>query len=184
MARRRGFTLWDVLIVGFLVLVVLIMVYPVFVRERGSRINVCLSNVKNIALAIQMYVVDNGSHFPPAPIWCDALDEYVKNRDVFRCPQARGKSGWDYAFNAALDRQDFEKLRKPEATVVIFESDLGRNASGGRRDLPAVPRHLNGDNYGFADGHASWAKRKAWGEDKRGSPIWLKEPEQPLWWQP
>ncbi|MFB3881045.1 MAG: hypothetical protein ACE149_07260 [Armatimonadota bacterium] len=184
MKRRRALTRWDVLILALLAVIVGVMVYPVFVRERDGKPNVCLSNVKNIALAIQMYLADNDDRFFAARDWCGVLDEYVKNRDVFRCPQAQSTSGRDYAFNAALDQQDFAKLRNPKETVVIFESDLGRSASGGHKQLPAVPRHLGGDNYGFADGHASWAKRKAWGEDKRGNPIWLKEPEQPLWWQP
>jgi prepilin-type processing-associated H-X9-DG protein len=105
------------------------MVFPVFARARESaRKAVCLSNVKNIALAIQMYLADNNDTFPPgehgqnvrdyfgtAPgggddcrvgednervpwkahlanpylRWPVILDEYVKNRDVYRCPSAK-----------------------------------------------------------------------------------------------
>jgi prepilin-type processing-associated H-X9-DG protein len=79
--------------------------------------------VKNITLAIQMYLGDNNDTLPPyesrvdvyqwwaavAPWWEDGcvesatyanpylrwpvvLDEYVKNRDVWRCPSARSES--------------------------------------------------------------------------------------------
>jgi prepilin-type processing-associated H-X9-DG protein len=42
------------------------MVFPVFARARESaRKAVCLSNVKNIALAIQMYLADNNDTMPP-----------------------------------------------------------------------------------------------------------------------
>jgi prepilin-type processing-associated H-X9-DG protein len=42
------------------------MVFPVFARARESaRKAVCLSNVKNIALAIQMYLADNNDVLPP-----------------------------------------------------------------------------------------------------------------------
>jgi len=42
------------------------MVFPVFARARESaRKAVCLSNVKNIALAIQMYLADNNDTLPP-----------------------------------------------------------------------------------------------------------------------
>jgi hypothetical protein len=173
-----------VVAVPVLVFVAFLMVLPLFSRERGSHINACLSNVKNISLSLQMYVVDNNDHFPPARDWCDVLDEYVKNRDVFRCPQAQGKSGWDYAYNSLLSSRSMYDLVDPSGTVAIFESDAGRNASGDRKLLPAVPRHLGGDSYGFADGDAARVKRKAWGTDKRGNPNWLREPERPLRWQP
>ena len=94
------------------------MVFPVFARARESaRKAVCLSNVKNIALAIQMYLADNNDTLPPKEHrpevqeyfnalggWeCDSqpwgenpylrwpvvLDEYIKNRDVWRCPSAK-----------------------------------------------------------------------------------------------
>jgi prepilin-type processing-associated H-X9-DG protein len=110
------------------------MVFPVFARARESaRKAVCLSNVKNISLAIQMYLADNNDtlwtdekrqealdYFVSAPggasgddyneEWCTTegrmamwanpylrspviLDEYVKNRDVWRCPSAKIASG-------------------------------------------------------------------------------------------
>jgi dipeptidyl aminopeptidase/acylaminoacyl peptidase len=48
-----------------------------------------LSNVKNVALALQMYLADNNDVFPPSgeseEVW-SILDEYVKNRSVFMRP--------------------------------------------------------------------------------------------------
>jgi type II secretory pathway pseudopilin PulG len=103
------------------------MVFPVFARARESaRKAVCLSNVKNIALAIQMYLADNNDttwpkehrrevqdYFNTNPgggdddrypcVYADLanpylripviLDEYVKNRDVWRCPSAKVETG-------------------------------------------------------------------------------------------
>jgi len=127
--RRGGFTLIELLVVIAIIGILAAMVFPVFARARESaRKAVCLSNVKNIALAIQMYLADNNDYFwpvetrqevrdwfpaqaqldePPAPEDChgiafklnpylrDAvlLDEYVKNRDVWRCPSARLERG-------------------------------------------------------------------------------------------
>jgi len=101
------------------------MVFPVFARARESaRKAVCLSNTKNIALAIQMYLADNNDTlfptehrqetvdyfdtYPGGGDWWDGsgdcgmelranpylrpavlLDEYTKNRDVWRCPSAK-----------------------------------------------------------------------------------------------
>jgi len=117
--RKRGFTLIELLVVIAIIGILAAMVFPVFARARESaRKAVCLSNVKNIALAIQMYLADNNDTLPPgenrAEIadyfmslsgesecpdqpwgqnpylrWPVVLDEYIKNRDVWRCPSAK-----------------------------------------------------------------------------------------------
>ncbi len=136
--RRRGFTLIELLVVIAIIGILAAMVFPVFARARESaRKAVCLSNVKNIALAIQMYLADNNDTLPPEehrqevfdyfqtgpgggmedeevePGECDigtvanpylrwpvVLDEYIKNRDVWRCPSAKMESvaGFIYGF--------------------------------------------------------------------------------------
>jgi len=128
LASRRGFTLIELLVVIAIIGILAAMVFPVFARARESaRKAVCLSNVKNIALAVQMYLADNNDVLPPAEHrtevadymraapgggddchpgedneradqfatwgnpylrWPVVFDEYVKNRDVWRCPTA------------------------------------------------------------------------------------------------
>ncbi|MFB3883449.1 MAG: DUF1559 domain-containing protein [Armatimonadota bacterium] len=132
MSRRRGFTLIELLVVIAIIGILAAMVFPVFARARESaRKAVCLSNVKNIALAINMYLGDY-DRFPPAEKraevldfftyagydsspdgvcdydpapgaiatqanpylrWPVILDEYTKNRDVWRCPSAKTTLG-------------------------------------------------------------------------------------------
>jgi prepilin-type N-terminal cleavage/methylation domain-containing protein len=128
--RTKGFTLIELLVVIAIIGILAAMVFPVFARARESaRKAVCLSNVKNIALAIQMYLGDNNDTLPPMEhrqevldyfdthpggsttsylaghcqfgrIWCNpylrwpvVFDEYVKNREVWRCPSARIEGG-------------------------------------------------------------------------------------------
>ncbi len=120
--RRRGFTLIELLVVIAIIGILAAMLFPVFARARESARKVqCLSNVKNIALAVQMYLTDY-DRFPPKEHnqevrsfitdfcgqpcpdsaadcrateanpylrWPVILDEYIKNRDVWRCPSAR-----------------------------------------------------------------------------------------------
>ncbi|MFB3883135.1 MAG: prepilin-type N-terminal cleavage/methylation domain-containing protein [Armatimonadota bacterium] len=132
---RRGFTLIELLVVIAIIGILAAMVFPVFARARESaRKAVCLSNVKNIALAINMYLTDNNDTFPPKehrqevldyaaaapggysdpesdPADCDIvvqgnpylqfpvlLDEYTKNRDVWRCPSARVQQGANFIY--------------------------------------------------------------------------------------
>ncbi len=121
MRSRRGFTLIELLVVIAIIGILAAMLFPVFARARESARKIqCLSNVKNIALAIQMYLTDYDRFFPrlhdpEARAYmvenscggCDSaadcfgtlmnpylkhpviLDEYIKNRDVWRCPSAR-----------------------------------------------------------------------------------------------
>ena len=123
MRRARGFTLIELLVVIAIIGILAAMVFPVFARARESaRKAVCLSNVKNIALAIQMYLGDNNDTLPPkehraevaeffstiwgvstnCPLyhyanpylrWPVVLDEYVKNREVWTCPSAKMYGG-------------------------------------------------------------------------------------------
>jgi len=64
-ARRRGFTLIELLVVIAIIGILAAMLFPVFARARESARKVqCLSNVKNIAMAIQMYISDYDKFFP------------------------------------------------------------------------------------------------------------------------
>jgi len=117
MAGRKGFTLIELLVVIAIIAILAAMLFPVFARARESARKIqCLSNVKNIATAVQMYFADydklvpeehrqevldgiqehcggegwNGIQTEANPYlrWPVVFDEYVKNRDVWRCPSA------------------------------------------------------------------------------------------------
>ncbi len=119
--RGRGFTLIELLVVIAIIAILAAMLFPVFARARESARKIqCLSNVKNIAMAFQMYLTDferlpPSEHSAEARAWVDdycspdcdqallcrmtaanpylrmpvILDEYVKNRDVWRCSSAK-----------------------------------------------------------------------------------------------
>jgi prepilin-type N-terminal cleavage/methylation domain-containing protein/prepilin-type processing-associated H-X9-DG protein len=66
--RNYGFTLIELLTVLVIIAVLAGMMFPTFVRAReAARRTVCLSNLKQIGLAIQMYAADHGSLAPPQP---------------------------------------------------------------------------------------------------------------------
>src|SRR5574340_1089016 len=120
--KKSGFTLIELLVVIAIIAILAAMLFPVFARARESARKIqCLSNVKNIAMAVQIYLSDfdrfpAGEHradaiayFDGAPgggedpwegcvkvfqanpylRWPVVFDEYVKNRDVWRCPSAK-----------------------------------------------------------------------------------------------
>jgi len=122
LTRRRGFTLIELLVVIAIIAILAAMLFPVFARARESARKIqCLSNVKNVAMAVQMYLTDydrtpprehrqeaydyfynrpgHGSgtrencnhttHANPYLRWPVIFDEYIKNRDIWRCPSAK-----------------------------------------------------------------------------------------------
>ena len=96
--KVRGFTLIELLTAIAIVAVIAAILFPVFatVRERGRR-TVCQSNLKQIAIAMQQYVQDNSGMYPPSySDWAYAPYSYLKNADVFRCP--------DHAVNEISDQ--------------------------------------------------------------------------------
>ncbi len=174
---------WAALL-GVLAVILLFMVLPtcLFHGPRpGAMKAVCLSSIKNIALALRMYLDDNHGRFPKTGQWCDTVAEYVRSAEVYRCPSA-AEQGCGYAYNAALDDRPAGDLSEPPDTVAVFEGDAGWSASGGPELLPREPRHLGGDTYAFADGHAAWLGRQWRGPEE--SRIWEKRPVAEVRWGP
>ena len=149
---------------GTIVSAIFLILIPIFIlpamllpalasaKQKAMEIN-CANNEKQLALAVIIYSGGNTNHFPPAATWCDAIKPAVGSDRVFKCPNANPASRCDYAFNAKLDGMDLGKVG-PQ-TVMLFESDGGWNANGGRESLPANPRHTRGRIYvvAFVDGH-------------------------------
>src|SRR5437868_4967637 len=90
--RRHCFTLIELLVVIAIIAILAAILFPVFAQARETA---CLSNVKQIALAINMYRSDWDSAGPFAgwtPIphfeteWQFTIQPYLKNAGVLRCP--------------------------------------------------------------------------------------------------
>jgi hypothetical protein len=123
-----------------------------------ARKALCSSNIRNIALSLQMYAADNDGRFPPAETWCDSIIDYAKNPDIFVCSEAPHlPSG--YAFNSALSCLALGEVADPSNTVLVFDSDAGWNGHGGPELLPPWPRHSKQDAYALVDGMTSFAAR-------------------------
>ncbi|MCD6351804.1 MAG: DUF1559 domain-containing protein [Armatimonadetes bacterium] len=98
---RRGFTLIELLVVIAIIAILAAILFPVFARAREkARQTSCLSNVKQLALGMMMYVQDYDERFPvfgpawgtnPSPpgtgvSWWQGIYPYVKNYQLYVCP--------------------------------------------------------------------------------------------------
>ena len=101
--RRRGFTLIELLIVIAIIAILAAILFPVFAhaREKARQTN-CISNVRQISLAMLMYCGDYDNAFPlvggsnPVNLfigsWIDTLQPYSDNLQLFTCPSASDTS--------------------------------------------------------------------------------------------
>lgn len=137
--------------VGLFVVAILgAILFPVFARARESaRASSCVSNMKEMAVAMQMYAADYNSSLPPASNWCDSIQPKLQNQQAFVCP-AVSELKCGYGLNANVG--SLNNVQAPTHLVLLFESDGGWNANGSSEKMIAAPRH-GCYNVIYADGH-------------------------------
>src|SRR5689334_9519535 len=94
---ERGFTLIELLVVIAIIAILAAILFPVFAQAREkARAITCVSNVRQLVLAMRMYAQDYDEHYPqgrsddwdPAVhyTWRSAIQPYIKNKGMLRCP--------------------------------------------------------------------------------------------------
>jgi len=130
------------------------MLLPALAKAKAKAQSIhCMSNVKQLNLAIIMYADDHQGQFPSADKWCDLVKPYLGGSDAaFRCGSAPNDR-CSYAFNAALAGLKLPDVLSPAQTILVFSSANGWNSSG---DSSALKPHSHGNafTYGCVDGHA------------------------------
>jgi general secretion pathway protein G len=121
---EQGFTLIELLVVIAIIAILAGILFPVFARaKRSAKQTVCLSNLKQVGSATALYMSDYDGVFPHAldasdkyapniwdpfpefqariatmPMLHEALQPYVKSKDVFQCPSDSGTEVLDSHF--------------------------------------------------------------------------------------
>jgi prepilin-type N-terminal cleavage/methylation domain-containing protein/prepilin-type processing-associated H-X9-DG protein len=117
--RRNGFTLIELLVVIAIIAILAAILFPVFAQAREkARQTMCLSNSRQMGLAVQMYTQDYDEVLPtvrmmgtPGESWIKLIQPYVKNELLRRCPSDNSPAWNDtqnpritsYGFNAYFD---------------------------------------------------------------------------------
>src|SRR5437764_3179760 len=163
--RKNGFTLIELLVVIAIIAILAAILFPVFAQAREkARQTQCLSNTKQIATALYLYIQDYDEHTPGGcfvAYGCNVpgglIDEtgkpnskccrftglwpllpYTRNERIFVCPSV---TGWNDP-----------GLRPRKGTYATNNSMLGGGdgVSMAEIDLPA-------ESVAFADGRSPWS---------------------------
>jgi len=92
-SKVRAFTLIELLVVIAIIAILAAILFPVFakVREKARQTS-CVSNLKQLGLAILQYNEDYDEKFPETNVnancdnWAQEIYPYVKSEDVYKCP--------------------------------------------------------------------------------------------------
>ncbi|MHB9134587.1 MAG: prepilin-type N-terminal cleavage/methylation domain-containing protein [Armatimonadota bacterium] len=176
---RRGFTLVELLVVAAILLILVVTFYPLlerYIDRRNRRGSICISNVRQLATAVQMYNQDNQSRYP-GKNWSDAILTYVGSQKIFFCDADKRISGMQpisYGYSGLLVRVDGTGCNEAQitaptevgaicdATPTRLFADGGSLIGGGAMVTAEdnlvgtpMPRHT-GVVVGFCDGHAKY----------------------------
>jgi prepilin-type N-terminal cleavage/methylation domain-containing protein/prepilin-type processing-associated H-X9-DG protein len=196
---RAGFTLVELLVVIAIIAVLAAILFPVMAQARAkARSAQCISDLRQVALALRMYVDDNDGCTPPpryptvpysafydadsgptCMVWWDLVLPYTRSTDLFYCPLLR-RSTFGYFGNALLTDgrsevgSHVELCTHPSQTIFCTEvADLVRLVSPIESEctceVPESFRHHGRLNTAFVDGHVkSLDIYSLWAE----SPLW------------
>jgi prepilin-type N-terminal cleavage/methylation domain-containing protein len=141
---RRAFTLIELIVVIAIIAILAAILFPVFAqaREKARTAN-CLSNLRQIGIASNLYLQDYDERFPfagrdwqPASfvdVW-NGLGPYIKNREMFLC-RSDGTPAWNV--------QWVRQYAKPVEKQLLFPSSYSylyafyHNFTGDQKAGPA-----------------------------------------------
>ncbi len=119
--KQAGFTLIELLVVIAIISILASMLMPVFARARAkARQTACVSNVKQIVLAIKMYIQDADEQLPfglngGGTFWHGAIYSYTHNKQILRCPDRKDRYvgyGFNYLCSGISEGAFFDAASK------------------------------------------------------------------------
>lgn len=190
---RRAFTLIGLLVVIAILAILAAILFPVLAHSRAAaKQSVCISNLRQIGQAMNLYMGDNDDIFPHAvdavdktqpviwgdfpefqtkipdmPLLPDALQPYTKSREVWRCPADNGTVVVDN--HPWLDFRTAPSLHKIYGSSYFFRTEIAfKFFSSSQFQLPSNVNVL-------MDGAGHWHGSTPRLERNENSAEWLRK---------
>ncbi|MFO7946624.1 MAG: DUF1559 domain-containing protein [Armatimonadota bacterium] len=149
MSKEKGFTLIELLVVIAIIAILAAILFPVFARAREkARQASCLSNMKQIALAVIMYADDHDGGYPQGYVidqagtylyWPYIVEPYISaniekvnspdsSLGIWECPAKKVDPYWyrgfysDYGFAMGVIGKQSAQFPEPARTCFVGES--------------------------------------------------------------
>lgn len=144
--QQQGVTLIELLVVIAIIGILAALLFPTFARARASaRRTECMSNLKQLGIAITMYSDDHDGLSPrasgwhrwegdgtdgdePGPAWEEQLFPYLHNEQIFRCPEHPSQVSFSYSLNTRFWWTHYsqklimmEMIENPSAYVLLSD---------------------------------------------------------------
>ena len=154
--NRKAFTLIELLVVIAIISILASILFPVFARAREkARMTSCMSNMRQLGMAFQMYAQDYDECWPKAPgawggnpgngvyggwVWYSSFGmpaqgyfdvtkgsiyPYVRNPQIYICPDDSTQSGCSFEENGLLCGLSLNTSTKPAECPVLIPERCG-----------------------------------------------------------
>ncbi len=162
--KGKGLAVAGIVTSAILILIVpailMAILMPALASARNmARTQVTLTNAKQIAIAVEMYALDDDDKLPSPDSWPQQISQYITSPNRTLTIPHDPTAGRAFAMNENLRGLKVSQIKNPSRVPLIFECAFASPPAGGPELLPDPPRSHRGYVITFVDAHVEIVPR-------------------------